>query len=281
MDYTTLTSVAELANHLHDPEVVVFDCRHDLADPLFGAQAYAESHIAGARFANVDRNLSGPLTGTNGRHPLPDADVFMAWLGRMGVSNSSQVVAYDHAGGAYAARLWWLLRWVGHSRVAVLDGGWQAWVSAGRPVTQEIVEPAPGTAEFAGRPDNTAVDAHYVLGHLNSPDMILIDARANDRYHGENETLDPVAGHIPGALNRFFKANLTEQGLFKSPAELRAAFTPMVGATPPEHVIHQCGSGITACHNVLAMEIAGLKGTRLYAGSWSEWISDPSRPVTR
>jgi len=281
MDYTTLISVDELANRLHDPDVVVFDCRHELSDSDFGAKAYAASHIAGARFASVDQDLSGPLTGTNGRHPLPDAGVFIAWLGRMGVSSASQVVGYDHAGGAYAARLWWLLRWVGHSRVAVLDGGWQAWVASGRPVTQDVVVPAPGVAEFPGRPGHSSVDAQYVRQRLNSPDMVLIDARANDRYHGENETIDPVAGHIPGALNRFFKDNLTEQGRFKSSAQLRAAFEPLVGDTPTEHVIHQCGSGITACHNVLAMEIAGLKGTRLYAGSWSEWIADPSRPVTR
>ena len=279
MDYTTLISVADLANHLHDPDVVVFDCRHDLTDADFGARAYAESHIAGARFASVDRNLSDPLTGTNGRHPLPDPDVFSAWLSRMGVSHSSQVVAYDHAGGAYGARLWWLLRWLGHSRVAVLDGGWQAWAAEAQPVTKDV--PALKVARFSGQPDNSNVDAQFVLQRLNSPNMALIDARANDRYHGENETIDPVAGHIPGAINRFFKDNLTADGRFKTPAELRAAFRPLVGTTPAEQVVHQCGSGITACHNVLAMEIAGLKGTRLYAGSWSEWIADPSRPVTR
>jgi thiosulfate/3-mercaptopyruvate sulfurtransferase len=279
MDYTTLISVAEMANHLHDPDVVVFDCRHDLTDVDFGVRAYAESHIPGARFASVDRNLAGPMTGTNGRHPLPDATVFMKWLGTMGVSNTSQVVAYDHAGGAYAARLWWLLRWVGHSRVAVLDGGWQAWTAAAQPVTKDV--PAPNEARFSGQPDNSNVDAQYVVRRLNSPSMTLIDARANDRYDGENETIDPVAGHIPGAINRFFKDNLTADGRFKTPADLRAAFGPLVGTTPADQVVHQCGSGITACHNVLAMEVAGLTGTRLYAGSWSEWIADPSRPVAK
>ncbi len=279
MEYTTLIPVAELAKHLDDPGVVIFDCRHELTNPDFGPRAYAESHVPGARFANVDKNLSGPLTGRNGRHPLPDPSVFMDWLGRMGVSSSSQVIGYDNAGGAYGARLWWLLRWLGHPRVAVLDGGWQAWNAAGMPVEQEV--PVPKVAKFSGKPDNSRVDAQYVSQRLNSADMVLIDARANDRYHGQNETIDPVAGHIPGALNRFFKDNLDAQGRFKSPEELRAAFQPMIGNTPVEKVIHQCGSGITACHNLLAMEVAGIQGARLYSGSWSEWIADPSRPIAK
>ncbi len=279
MDYTTLISVADLAQHLEDPEVVIFDCRHELTNPDFGPKAYAESHIPGARFANVDRNLSGPLTGKNGRHPLPDPGVFMEWLGRTGVSNASQVVGYDHAGGAYGARLWWLLRWLGHSRVAVLDGGWQAWNAAGRPVTKEV--PVPKPAKFSGKPDDSRVDTQYVHQRLNSADMVLIDARANDRYRGQNETIDPVAGHIPGALNRFFKDNLNAQGQFKSSEDLRAAFKPLIGDMPAGKVISQCGSGITACHNLLAMEVAGIKGARLYPGSWSEWIADPARPVAK
>jgi thiosulfate/3-mercaptopyruvate sulfurtransferase len=279
MEYTTLISVADLAKHFEDPAVVIFDCRHELTNPEFGPKAYAESHIPGARFANVDKNLSGPPTGQNGRHPLPDPDVFMEWLGRMGVSNATQVVGYDHAGGSYGARLWWLLRWLGHSRVAVLDGGWQAWTAAGQPVTKEL--PAPKPAKFSGKPDDSRVDAQYVLRRLNSADMILIDARANDRYRGQNETIDPVAGHIPGALNRFFKDNLDAQGRFKSAEELRAAFNPLIGDTPAGKVIHQCGSGVSACHNLLAMEIAGIRGARLYPGSWSEWIADPARPIAK
>ncbi len=279
MDYTTLISVAELAKHLNDPEVVVFDCRHELTDADFGPKAYVESHIPGARFASIDKNLSGPPTGKNGRHPLPDADSFMEWLGRMGVSKASQVVGYDHAGGPYGARLWWLMRWLGHSRVAVLDGGWQAWNAAGQPVTKDV--PALKPAKFLGKPDNSRVDAQYVSQRLKTADMVLIDARANDRFHGQNETIDPVAGHIPGALNRFFKNNLDAKGQFKTPEELRAAFKPLIGSTSAEKIIHQCGSGITACHNLLAMEVAGIKGTRLYSGSWSEWIADPSRPVAK
>lgn len=279
MEYTTLISAADLAKHLDDPGVVIFDCRHELTNADFGPKAYAESHIPGARFANVDRNLSGPLTGKNGRHPLPEPDLFVNWLESMGVSNSSQVVGYDHAGGPYGARLWWLLRWLGHPRVAVLDGGWQAWNAAGLPVTKDV--PAPKPAKFSGRPENSIVDAHYVSQRLNSAEMVLIDARASDRFHGQNETIDPVAGHIPGALNRFFKDNLDAQGRFKSPDELRAAFKPLVGGSPVEKVVHQCGSGVTACHNLLAMEVAGMKGARLYSGSWSEWIADPSRPIAK
>jgi len=277
MKYTTLISVAELAKHLGNAELVIFDCRHELTNPEYGPNAYAESHIPGARFAHVDRDLAGRLTGKNGRHPLPDPNAFVAWLGRMSVGSGSQVVGYDHAGGTYAARLWWMLRWVGHRKVAVVDGGWQAWTAAGHPVTKEL--PTPTAAKFSGKPDRSWVDAAAVAKRLNSKEMILIDARSNDRFHGRNETIDPVAGHIPGALNRFFKDNLNTQGFFKSPQELRADFNSLVGDATPEKVVHQCGSGVSACHNLLAMEIAGIKGTRLYPGSWSEWIADPSRPV--
>jgi thiosulfate/3-mercaptopyruvate sulfurtransferase len=194
----------------------------------------------------------------------------------MGVSNDRQVIGYDNAGGVYSSRLWWMLRWIGHQNVAVLDGGWQAWLAAGQPVSAEVRVPKP--AGFTGKPEKSAVDAKYVLEHLQSPDMVLIDARAKDRYHGQNETIDPIGGHIPGAHNRFFKDNLTPQGFFKSPEQLRDEFKPFVGNGSPQKVVSQCGSGVTACHNLLAMEIAGLKGGRLYPGSWSEWIADPSRP---
>ena len=276
MSHTTLISVADLAQHFDDPAFVIFDCRHELTNPEFGSKAYAESHIRNARFAHLDRNLAAPLTGHNGRHPLPDPKIFADWLGRMGVSNDKQVIGYDNAGGVYASRLWWMLRWMGHRSVAVLDGGWQAWLAAGQPVAAEV--PVPKAARFTGSPQMSPVDANYVLKNLQSPDMVLIDARANDRYHGQNETIDPVGGHIPGARNRFFKDNLTPQGFFKSPEQLREDFKPFVGNGSPEKIVSQCGSGVTACHNLLAMEIAGLKGGRLYAGSWSEWIADPSRP---
>lgn len=276
MSHTTLISVADLAQHLDDPAFVIFDCRHELTNPEAGSQAYAQSHLPNARFAHLDRDLAAPLTGRNGRHPLPDPAAFVAWLSRMGVSNTSQVVGYDHAGGVYASRLWWMLRWLGHQGVAVLDGGWQAWLAAGQPVT--AVVPAPTPRRFSGSAKDSPVDANYVLAHLHSRDMVLIDARANDRYHGQNETIDPVGGHIPGAVNRFFKDNLTPQGVFKSPEQLRKELGALLGNANPGKVVSQCGSGVTACHNLLAMEIAGLKGARLYPGSWSEWIADPARP---
>lgn len=275
--YTTLISAAELARHLGDPDFVIFDCRHELTNPDFGPKAYADSHLPGARFAHVDRDLAAPLTGKNGRHPLPQPQTFIDWLGRMGVSSGKQVIGYDNAGGVYGSRLWWMLRWVGHSRVAVLDGGWQAWTAAGQPVTGELPKPVP--AKFTGRADNSWVDARYVQNHLQSKDMLLIDARSSDRFHGQNETIDPVAGHIPGAINRFFKDNLDARGFFKPADELRTAFAPLLGTIPVDKVVHQCGSGVSACHNLLAMEIAGLKGARLYPGSWSEWIADPSHPT--
>lgn len=276
MSHTTLICVADLAKHLDDPAFVIFDCRHELTNPEFGIKAYAQSHIPNARFAHLDRDLAEPLTGRNGRHPLPDPNVFADWLARMGVSNDKQVVGYDNAAGVYGSRLWWMLRWMGHQSVAVLDGGWQAWLAAGQPVTAAM--PVPEPSRFTGTPQESPVDAKYVLEHLQSPDMVLIDARANDRYHGQNETIDPIGGHIPGARNRFFKDNLTPQGFFKSPEQLRDDFRPFVGNGSPERIVSQCGSGVTACHNLLAMEIAGLKGGRLYPGSWSEWIADPSRP---
>jgi thiosulfate/3-mercaptopyruvate sulfurtransferase len=277
MDHTTLISVSDLARSLADPAWVLFDCRHELGNPDFGPQAYALSHLPGARFAHLDRDLSAPLTGRNGRHPLPDPRQFASWVGRMGVDGSKQVVAYDHAGGAYAGRLWWMLRWLGHDRVAVLDGGWDAWVSAGQPVTREV--PGPQPVQFTARLQPLSVDARFVLDHLGKQDMLLLDARSNDRYHGRNEAIDPVAGHIPGAVNRFFKDNLDSHGRFKPAVALREEFMHVLGGAPPDQVIHHCGSGVSACHNLLAMEIAGLTGSRLYPGSWSEWIADRSRPV--
>ena len=278
--FKTLISVEELANHLDDPEWMVCDCRHDLADYEHGRRAYAGSHIPGARFLHLDEDLSGPKTGVNGRHPLPHPRTFALRLGALGIDGAKQVVAYDASGGYYAARTWWMLRWLGHTKVAVLDGGWDAWMRAGLAVTAEVpsVEPATYTsgANAAG-----AVDAAFVAAHLNDATTVLVDARSPDRFRGENETLDPVAGHIPGAVNRFFKLNLAEDGRFRAPDQLRKDFGEIIGAREPKAVVHQCGSGVTACHNLLAMEHAGLSGSRLYAGSWSDWISDRSRPVAR
>lgn len=277
MAFTTLIQVDELAANIDNRQFVIFDCRHELGDPAYGEQAYAKSHIQNAHFASVDHDLAATPNGNNGRHPLPDIDTFATWLGSMGVTAATQVIGYDDAAGVYASRLWWMLRWLGHDRAAVLDGGWNAWTGAGKPTTREV--PTPLAANFTARPRDVNVDAAYVLANLESPDMLVVDARSNDRFHGQNETMDPVAGHIPGAVNRLFRTNVDERGFFRPPAELRREFVALMGDTPAENVVNQCGSGVSACHNLLAMEIAGLAGSRLYPGSWSEWVADPARPV--
>ena len=279
MTFNTLISVAQLRDRLDDPTVVVFDCRHDLMQPEKGAQAYAEGHIPGARFAHSDRDLSGTKTGKTGRHPLPDPAAFIAWLGANGVDADKQVIAYDYAGGASATRLWWMLRWLGHRAVAVLDGGWEAWVAANAPVTAEL--PAIAKTTFTGSPRTLSVDAGFVLSHIGDPNVTVLDARAPERYRGETEPIDPVAGHIPGALNRLYKNNLDAGGRFKPAPTLRAEFEALLAGRAPEQIVHQCGSGVSACHNILAMEVAGLPGSRLYPGSWSEWCADPSRPIAK
>ncbi len=277
--FRTLISVADLQALLDDPQLVVFDCRHDLMQPDAGARAYAQSHVPGARFAHSDKDLSGPKTGKTGRHPLPAPETFMAWLGRNGVDSGKQVVAYDHAGGASATRLWWMLRWLGHDRVAVLDGGWEAWTAAGAPVTSRLPAITPTT--FTGSAHDNWVGVEYVQSHLGDPDVVVVDARAPERYRGETEPIDPVAGHIPGARNRLYKNNLDAAGHFKPAEVLRSEFTALLAGKRPDQIVHQCGSGVSACHNILAMEIAGLPGSRLYPGSWSEWCADPSRPIEK
>ncbi|NBR26834.1 MAG: sulfurtransferase [Betaproteobacteria bacterium] len=277
--FNLLISADELATHLGDPDWVVFDCRHDLADTAAGARAYAQSHVHGAVHVSLDGDLSGAKNGHNGRHPLPDAASFCALIAERGLRNNMQVVAYDATGGAFAARLWWMLRWVGHERVAVLDGGWNAWLKANLPVEPGSTAITPGN--FSGSPRNITVNVNFVADAIGKPRTRLIDARSPDRFRGENETLDPVGGHIPGATNRFFQNNLGPDGFFKPAAVLKAEFAAMLGEIQSGEVVHQCGSGVTACHNLLAMEIAGLNGSRLYPGSWSEWCSDPQRPVAR
>lgn len=277
MAFTTLITVDELDANLGNPKFVIFDCRHELTNPDFGQAEYAKSHLPHAHFASVDNDLSAAPNGSNGRHPLPDVETFAAWLGSRGVSDGIQVVGYDNAAGVYASRLWWMLRWLGHDAVAVLDGGWDAWLRAGKPTTQDV--PQTAAAKFTARVRDVDVDADYVLANLETDRMLVIDARSNDRFHGQNETIDPVAGHIPGAVNRLFKNNVNEQGQFRSGDELRREFETLLGNTPARNVVHQCGSGVSACHNLLAMELAGMNGSRLYPGSWSEWIADPKRPV--
>jgi thiosulfate/3-mercaptopyruvate sulfurtransferase len=277
MILTTLVSTEILAQRLDDPDWVVFDCRHELTDPTRGRAEYMASHIPGARFLHLDEDLSARKTGTNGRHPLPDPGVLMEKLGRAGVNSRKQVVAYDAQGGMVAARLWWLLRWLGHLPVAVLDGGWNQWIAEGRPQSAEV--PPPQSANFSGKPGDTWVRANFVRLRLGDPNLVLVDARAPDRFRGQNETLDPVGGRIPGARNRYFRENLDPSGRFKAPEALKEEFETVLGPAGAENVVNYCGSGVSACHNLLAMEVAGLRGARLYPGSWSEWSADPSRPV--
>jgi len=278
MAFTTLISTAVLAAHSDDPAYVVIDCRFKLDDPAWGEREYHAAHIPGAAYAHLDRDLSGPKSGTNGRHPLPDAETLAQTLGRLGVTDNTQVVAYDQDNGMFASRLWWLLRWMGHDAVAVLDGGFARWTAENRPTTSGGERATPKTFRGARRRDMT-VDAAGVAAILESGSSMLVDARAPQRYRGEVEPLDRVAGHIPGARNFFFQQNVGTDGLFRSPEEIRASWRATVGDIPPAAVICYCGSGVTACHNLLALEHAGLPGAKLYPGSWSEWCADATRPV--
>ena len=282
MPYSTLISADELARHLQDPKWVLLDCRHDLTNPEAGLAAYRAGHIPGARFADIETQLSDKRPGLNGafrgRHPLPQREAFIETLRTWGIDDDSQVIAYDAHGGMFAARLWWMLRWVGHAAVAVLDGGIPAWQATGLALTTETPSPASPHGNIALRPSLVAiVDVQDVLNNLGTGQRIVVDARAADRFRGENETLDPVGGHIPGARNRFFKDNLQADGRFKPADQLRTEFGKVIDA--PQRAIMQCGSGVTACHNLLALEVAGMPGAALYPGSWSEWCADPSRPV--
>ena len=280
MAYTTLISAAELAEHIFDQNWVILDCRHDLTNPDAGRNAYDEGHLPNAQFADLDGELAGSKTDAagkfRGRHPLPERADFLDTLRRWGISDNTQVVTYDAHGGMFAARVWWMLRWAGHANVAVLDGGVPAWLAHGMFLSTEASSRTMGT--LTDRPSLTAtVTADDLLNNLEDRKRTVVDARAPDRFRGENETLDPVGGHIPGAKNRFFKDNLQADGRFKPAAELRATFEQLI--EKPEDAVMQCGSGVTACHNLLAMEVAGLQGAALYPGSWSEWCADPSRPT--
>ena len=277
--FTMLIEPEALAALLRaDPSVAVVDCRHELARPDWGAQAFAASHIPGAVFAHLDHDLSGPLTRASGRHPLPHPEHLAATLGRWGIGPHTQIVAYDQGSGAFAARLWWLARFLGHARVAVLDGGLAAWQSAGLPVTAEARARTPRA--FAAHPRLAAVASAAQVAHgLERGEIVLVDARSAERFAGRNETADPVAGHVPGARNHPYAENLDAAGRFLAREELERRWRRTLAGADPHSVVSMCGSGVTACHNLLAMELAGLEGARLYAGSWSEWIRDPSRPV--
>lgn len=277
MTHTTLIDVATLHVHFDDPNWIIVDCRFSLMDTEAGRRAWRENHLPGARYAHLDEDLSGPITAATGRHPLPDPARLAQKLGEWGINPGTQVVAYDDMGGMLAAaRLWWLLRWLGHETVAVLDGGLSAWQRAGLPLTTELPVVRPAT--FDARPNGRLwLTAEQVMNL--SPEEAVLDARATARYRGEMEPIDPVAGHIPGAVNLPAEGNLTPDGYFLPVADLRARFTAALGERLPAGVAHSCGSGVTACHSLLAMEVAGLNGSRLYAGSWSEWIREPARPV--
>ncbi len=284
--YTTLISAPDLAAHIDHPDWVLVDCRHDLMNPAAGREGFAIGHLPGAVFGDIETQLSGAKHGPDGvfrgRHPLPEKEALIETLRGWGVKDGSQVVAYDAHGGMFAARLWWLLRWLGHEAVAVLDGGMAAWQSLGQPLTTEVAAKPRGDVQLRA-PFVPTVTITEVLENVDNGERIVIDARANDRFRGENETIDPVGGHIPGAKNRFFKDNLQPDGRFKDAAALRSEFAPLVD--DPQRAIMQCGSGVTACHNLLALEVAGMPGAALYPGSWSEWVGDgkqqSARPVAK
>lgn len=277
--WTTVVSAEDLKTHLDD--CVVVDCRHDLLDPAAGRRSYEEGHIPSARFLDTDTGMSGPKSGSNGRHPLPDRQTLLKTLRQLGISDDTQVVAYDAQGGQIAGRLWCLLRWLGHEAVALLDGDIRAWEAAGFELTREV-PPAPPPGTLTDRPSLLqTLTVAQVQQRMKADEILIIDARAPDRFNGLIEPIDPVAGHIPGAVNRFHARNLGPDNRLKPPEQLRQEFETLLAGREPGTVVHQCGSGISACANLLAMTHAGLDGSALYPGSWSEWVADPSRPVAK
>ncbi len=276
--FKTLVDTDTFARHLADPRWVVVDCRFTLTDTGAGRRAWTAGHIPGARYAHLDEDLSSRISPCTGRHPLPDPNELARRLGAWGIDESKQIVVYDDTFGAMAARLWWLLRWLGHESVALLDGGYPKWVREKKPVTPEV--PVVHQTTFYPRINNTLwVNADFVERARQDEAFVVLDARAEERFRGEVEPLDKIAGHVPGAVNAMYEDNLDVSGEFLSAEELRERYLDLLGGVVPDQAIHMCGSGVTACHNVLAMEHAGLSGARLYAGSWSEWITDPNRPV--
>lgn len=278
MKFTTLLQPADLMGHLADPDWLVVDCRFDLTNPQAGEAAWALGHIPGAAYAHLDRDLSGPVTARSGRHPLPAPRAFAETLSRWGVKPKTQVVVYDNSAGQLAARLWWMLHWMGHDAAAVLDGGLQAWVAHGG--TQDNSSPGRPASEFIAHPrSGMTVDADQLVGMLATDACLLVDARATERFEGRSEPLDTVAGHVPGAVNHPSQWNLRPDGRLLAPAELRPRWAETLQTRAGDETVCMCGSGVTACHNLLAMAVAGIPGGRLYAGSWSEWIRDPGRAV--
>jgi thiosulfate/3-mercaptopyruvate sulfurtransferase len=280
MVFKTLIDVGSLQELLGKPQLAVIDCRFDLMNPNAGRQAYMAGHIQGARYADLNRDLSAPIGPDTGRHPLPAPDAFATRLGSLGIGNQTQVVAYDDANGSLAARLWWMLRWVGHDAAAVLDGGLKAWISSGGAL--ESGEPNPGAEHFTPQVDShAALSTAELERSLRDPKLILVDARAAERYAGQVEPIDAAAGHIPGAVNHPFTGNLDADARFLPAAELKRRWQERLAGKDAKNLVAMCGSGVTACHNLLSLEVAGLPGAKLYAGSWSEWIRDPRRPIAR
>ncbi len=280
MTYDTLVSAHQLAAALADGRpLLVLDCSFELTQHDAGQRAYDAGHVPGARYVHLEHALSAEKTGRNGRHPLPERDTFSRTLSALGANDDTQIVACDNAGGMYAARLWWMVRWVGHRAVAVLDGGTAAWRAAGQPLDTDV-PPAAEAGRFTLRaPLVSTLSYEQVRANIVTQEKLVLDARAPDRFRGENETLDPIGGHIPGARNRLFKDNLAPDGRFKSAAQLRQEFDAITGGKPGSALVSQCGSGVSACHNLLAMEVAGLEGVTLYPGSWSEWSAQPGAPI--
>lgn len=282
MTFTTLISVLELRRCLErsaTPTFVMLDCRFDLSHPDAGRAAYLAGHIPGAQYADLNRDLAAPMSSDSGRHPLPAPDVLAKRFSAFGIASDVQVIAYDAANGSFAARVWWLLRWLGHRQVAVLDGGYRAWLAAGGGTESGD---RPGLPQcFVPRVDAAAaVSSAEVLDALRDPGRLIVDARAAERYSGQSEPIDPVAGHVSGAVNHPFADNLDADGRFLAPTELRRRWLERLAGKAPDDAIMMCGSGVTACHHILALEVAGLPGAKLYSGSFSEWIRDPARPVT-
>jgi thiosulfate/3-mercaptopyruvate sulfurtransferase len=281
MTLSTLIEATSLMELMRKPGIAVIDCRFDLANPDAGRNAFLVGHIPGARYADLNRDLSAPVTASSGRHPLPSPQNFAATLERLGIGSDTQVIAYDDSAGAFAARAWWLLHWLGHAAVAVLDGGLKAWLAAGGSL-ESGAGPAVNAGHFVPRVDQGAVlDAADVQALLKDPEFLLIDARAPERFAGTVEPIDAIAGHIAGAVNQPFSSNLGPDGRFLPPAALRRLWDERLAGKPPRQVAAMCGSGVTACHNLLSLEVAGLSGAKLYAGSWSEWIRDPKRPIAQ
>ena len=281
MPYTTLISADDLGAHLNDPHWIIVDCRFTLGQTERGREAYQQAHIAGAIYAHLDEDLSGPIVpGKTGRHPLPSVEAAARAFGSWGIDDTTQVVAYDDTGGSTAARLWWMLRWLGHDQVAVLDGGWQRWLERGGPTGSGVETRPPALFRPQPRPQ-IVVDAAKVLGLLDDPDYRIIDSRSAERYRGEQEPIDPIAGHIPSAVSGPSSAILAPDGRFLSSQQLAEHFQTLLGPVAPEHAVFYCGSGVTAAHNLLALAHAGLGDALLYAGSWSDWITDSQRPIAR